>query len=113
MAFAPKWSGSGGATYTVDLPNDRSLAFDWNFEARTSRFSGNFGDTGTELEGYFKHNASITFEANDRWQLRGFVDNIGNRLNTTYGGPSFASLGLIQVRYAMPRTYGAALRYRW
>ncbi|MES1983970.1 MAG: TonB-dependent receptor [Pseudomonadota bacterium] len=113
MAFAPKWSGSGGATYTIELPNDRSLAFDWNFEARSSRFSGNFGDTGTQLEGFFKHNASVTFEASDHWQLRGFVDNIGNRLNTTYGGPSFASLGIIQVRYAMPRTYGAALRYRW
>jgi len=113
MAFAPKWSGSGGATYTVNLPNEASLAFDWNFEARTARFSGNFGDPGTQLEGFFKHNASITYEAAGNWQIRGFVDNIGNRLNTTYGGPSFASLGIIQVRYAMPRTYGAAIRYRW
>ena len=113
MAFAPKWSGSGGATYTIELQNDRSLAFDWNFEARSARFSGNFGDPGTKLEGYFKHNASVTYEASDHWQLRGFVDNISNRLNTTYGGPSFASLGIIQVRYALPRTYGAAVRYRW
>ncbi len=113
MAFAPKWSASGGATYTIELPNEQSLAFDWNFEVRSSRFSGNFGDPGTELEGYFKHNASITYEATEHWQVRGFVDNISNRLNTTYGGPSFASLGIIQVRYAMPRTYGAAVRYSW
>ncbi|MBO9378159.1 TonB-dependent receptor [Sphingomonas histidinilytica] len=113
MAFAPKWSASGGATYTIELPNDQSLALDWNFETRSSRYSGNFGDPGTQLEGYFKHNASITYEAAEHWQLRAFVDNISNRLNTTYGGPSFASLGIIQVRYAMPRTYGAAVRYRW
>jgi outer membrane receptor protein involved in Fe transport len=112
-AFAPKWSASGGATYTIPMANGRSLALDWNFEARTSRFSGNFGDPGTKLEGYFKHNASVTYTISDQWQVRGFVDNIGNRRNTTYAGPSFADIGIIQVRYAMPRTYGGSVTFKW
>jgi iron complex outermembrane receptor protein len=112
-AFAPKWSTSGGATYTLPLTNNRSMVLDWNFEARTSRFTGNFGDPGTQLEGFFKHNASLTYTASENWQVRGFVNNISNRLNTTYAGPSFASLGIIQVRYAIPRTYGASITYKW
>ena len=112
-AFAPKWSGAGGVTYTIPMTGERSLALDWNFEARTSRFSGNFGDPGTKLEGYFKHNASTTYTISKTWQVRGFVDNIGNRRNTTYGGPSFADIGIIQVRYALPRTYGGSVTYKW
>lgn len=113
MAFAPSWSAGGGVTYTRALGAGRELTLDWNFDARTSRFAGNFGDPGTELEGYFRHNASATIDFDRGLQLRGFVDNISNRRNLTYAGPSFASIGIIQVRYAMPRTYGVALRYAW
>lgn len=113
MAFAPKWSASGGLTYTAQLGDERSLVLDWNFEARTSRFSGNFGDPGTELEGYFKHNASVLYNASDALAIKAYINNISNRLNTTYGGPSFADSGIIQVRYAMPRTYGASITYKW
>nr|WP_239018146.1 TonB-dependent receptor [Sphingomonas flavalba] len=113
MAFAPKWSGSGGLTYTVPIEGTGEVAFDWNFEARSARFSGNFGDPGTALEGYFKHNASIALTLDSGWDLRAFVDNIGNRKNRTYGGPSFASLGIVQSRYAMPRVFGVAASFRW
>lgn len=113
MAFAPKWSASGGVTYTLPLTGERAIAFDWNFEARTLRYSGNFGDPGTRLEGFFKHNASVVYNAAENLSFKAFVDNIGNRLNTTYGGPSFADVGIIQVRYAMPRTFGGAATIKW
>lgn len=113
MAFAPKWSGSGGVTYTTPATSLGALTVDWNFNARSSRFAGNFGDPGTKLNSYFKHNASISFDFEAGWNIRAFVDNIGNVKNFTYLGPSFASLGIVQARYAMPRTYGVAVGIKW
>ncbi len=112
MAFAPKWSGGGGISYAASIGGGEIL-LDWNFDTRTSRFAGNFGDPGTELGGYFKHNASVTLKLDSGWELRAFVDNLGNRKNLTYAGPSFASLGIIQARYAMPRTAGASIAFHW
>lgn len=113
MAFAPKWSGSGGVTYTTPATELGELTVDWNFSARSSRFAGNFGDPGTKLDSYFKHNASVAFDFEAGWNVRAFVENIGNVKNFTYLGPSFASLGIIQARYAMPRTYGLAVGLKW
>ncbi|MFT4025647.1 MAG: TonB-dependent receptor [Novosphingobium sp.] len=113
MAFAPKWSASGSVTYKVPLSGNAELDLNWNFDSRTSRFAGNFGDPGTELNGYFRHNASVTYKAGNGFEARMFVDNIGNRHNLVYAGPSFASLGIIQVRYAMPRTVGVAASFHW
>lgn len=113
MAFAPKWSGSGGVTYKTMAGNLGDLVLDWNFSARSSRFAGNFGDPGTKLESYFKHNASVALDFDRGFNVRAFVDNIGNVKNTTYLGPSFASLGIIQARYAMPRTYGVSVGITW
>lgn len=113
MAFAPKWSGSGGVTYKAEVSSLGQLVLDWNFDARSSRFAGNFGDPGTKLDHYFKHNASLALDFASGWNVRGFVDNIGNVKNFTYLGPSFASLGIIQARYAMPRTYGVSVGVNW
>ena len=89
------------------------MTVDWNFNARSSRFAGNFGDPGTKLNSYFKHNASVSFDFEAGWNIRAFVDNIGNVKNFTYLGPSFASLGIVQARHAMPRTYGVAVGVKW
>ncbi|WP_144097489.1 TonB-dependent receptor [Croceicoccus sediminis] len=113
MAFAPKWSGSGGLTYKTMAGSLGELVLDWNFNARSSRYAGNFNDPGTKLDSYFKHNASVALDFDEGVNVRAFVDNIGNVKNYTYLGPSFASIGIIQARYAMPRTYGVAVGIEW
>ncbi len=108
-ANAPKWTANGGIDYALPLNEDDSeLRFNWNWNYRSSRFANNFNDPSVLLEGYFQHNADITYQVNDSFYVQGFVRNISNVIPTTKAF-QFSFLGYAQVIYSEPRVFGAAV----
>lgn len=113
FAFAPKWTLNGQANYRVPFNDGKLLTFHADFNYRTRVFTDNFNNPGASLEAYFKANAAVTLKYNDQIELTGYVRNITDRKNTVYSGAAFSSVGILQARYAQPRTFGGSLTYHW
>jgi len=111
MSNAPRWTANGAVSYTVPLAGP-SLIFNWDWNYRSSRFTNNFNDPSVKLPGYIKHNADITYRANDNWQAQVFVRNIGNKLALSKAF-QFNDLGYTQYIYSEPRVFGASVTFNW
>ena len=111
MASAPPFSANGSLSYAMPI-GSRQLSATWDFNYVARRYDDNFNDPAAVLESYFKHNAQIAYELTDGLKLAAFVNNISDRRNTIKVFV-FDSLGYAQTIYAMPRTYGARLTYKW
>ena len=110
MSNAPDNTANGSITYAVPLAGnfDVRLLWDWNYVSK--RFTNNFNDPTSELEDFFKHNASVEIKWDDNWALTGYVRNISDNEHDIKVFV-FADLGYRQVIHAQPRTYGATLSY--
>ena len=113
FAFAPRWSGQGSITYVADIGNMRSATIVLDFDTKSARFADNFNNPGTTLESYIKFNANFLVDVTDKMNIGAWVKNIGNVRNTVYSGNSFVGFGIIQTRYAVPRTVGGTLSFKW
>ena len=58
-------------------------------------------------------NASVGFHANDHWELRAFVTNIGNTAQKSYTYDDSTVNGATPIVYAPPRAYGGSVRFSW
>jgi len=112
MANAPRWTANGGVSYTLPLADERSLAFNWEFNYRSSRYANNFGEPSVRLAGYVEHNADVTYTLNDHVQVQMFARNIGNELPMTKAF-QFNDLGYLQHIRAEPRVLGGSVLVRW
>jgi iron complex outermembrane receptor protein len=112
MAMAPDFTASGSLTWATPVGAGGNFTASWDFKYAGSRFTNNFNDPASKLEAYFKHNAHATWWPDDHWSIGAYVNNISDKRNTTKVFV-FDSLGYAQTVYAMPRTYGAQVGYRW
>lgn len=112
MANAPKWTANAGVTYVVPLKNGQALTLSWDGNYRSSRYTNNFNDPSVLLNGYFKHNANVSYSVNDHLDIQGFVRNISNNLAPTKAY-QFSDLGYAQFIYSEPRVYGGSILYRF
>lgn len=113
MAFAPRWTVTGGLTYTTEPVVGHELVAAIDVSARGARFTDNFNNPGTRLGGFVRVNATLDYQLSDSVEVQLYARNIGNRQDAIYSGNSFAGIGLIQFKYAEPRTFGGAIRYSW
>ena len=110
MANAPEVTANGALTYDFHVSGnvDARIIWDWNYTSE--RFTNNFNDPTSELESYFKHNASVIFNIGENWSLSAYVRNISDKENENKVFV-FGDLNYRQVIHAQPRTYGANLTY--
>lgn len=113
FAFAPRFSGQGSVTYVADIGEGRNATIGVDFDAKSSRYADNFNNPGTKLESFVKFNANASIDVNEHLNIGAWVKNIGNVRNTVYSGNSFVAFGIIQTRYAMPRTAGGTASFKW
>ena len=107
-ANAPKWTANGSIDYVLPLNDtDSELRFNWNWNYRSSRFANNFNDPSVRLEGYFQHNADVTYQVSKNFYAQVFVRNIGNEIATTKVF-QFSFLGYAQQIFSEPRVFGVA-----
>ncbi|WP_232476081.1 TonB-dependent receptor [Flavisphingomonas formosensis] len=112
MANAPHWTANGSVTYKIPLADGRAVTLEWDGNYRSARYTNNFNDPSVRLGGYFKHNATVSFDVTDKLQLQGFVRNISNKLAATKAY-QFNDLGYTQFIYSEPRVFGGSILYRW
>lgn len=112
MANAPKTTANGSVSYDFHASDDVDvrLIWDWNYAAE--RYTNNFNDPTSELDAYFKHNASMVVSAGENWRFTGYVRNISDKENEIKVFV-FDSLGYRQVIHAQPRTYGLSVNYEF
>lgn len=110
MANAPEFTANGSISYDLDTSGevDVRLIWDWNYVAE--RYTNNFNDPTSEIDAYFKHNASVVVNWGDNWRFTGYVRNISDRENEIKVFV-FSDLGYRQVIHAQPRTVGASINY--
>src|SRR5690606_41276 len=105
---SPDWTANLGATYRIPLDSGELLVngnlfytddFYWDFENRLRQ------------DAYHLVNASVTWLSDDgAWRLATQVKNLTDE---RYSQWMFAAAAADTLTYALPRTYGASVEYRW
>gem|GEM_PF-121778 len=108
MIRSPDWTANLGATYRIPLDSGELLVngnlfytddFYWDFENRLRQ------------DAYHLVNASVTWLSDDgAWRLATQVKNLTDE---RYSQWMFAAAAADTLTYALPRTYGASVEYRW
>lgn len=108
----PKWNLNGLARYEFPI-GFGDLAFQIDGAYRSEHFFALTNFNASREDGYFLGNASVTWTApNERWKVRGFVQNMtgSEYLVQTFdlsGSLSNGGLfGLVEQYYGRPRFYG-------
>lgn len=105
LANAPKFSLYAAADYTFHLADDDSVNVAFTSAYKSHQFFDSTNDPYTQQEGYWVHNASLTFQSRNHWDV-GF--NVRNLTGTKYYNYLFdegATFGFINGVVAAPRTY--------
>jgi outer membrane receptor protein involved in Fe transport len=108
---SPKFKASAGAQYTVDFGTS-GLSVVPRFDiALTGNSTGSiFNDNADRIPAYYIMNAQVQVNGkNDRWFVRGFIQNIANNNATTGLYVTDQSSGLFTNIFTLePRRYGIA-----
>ncbi len=105
-ALAPKFAASFGASYTIKLPDDRSLRL-------TGLYNYNSGyyfepDNVVKQASYSLFNASAEYRLKEAIGLEIWGRNLGNE---RYAAQKLTSATGTSATYAPPRTYGVTLKF--
>ena len=109
---APDWSISVGAQYTYPFVNGFSLTGRIDYYRQGKTWARIFNDPRTDrIDGFDNINIQVTLSGrDDRWFVRGFVQNLDNDDNITGLYLTDASSGLFTNAFTLePRRYGAVV----
>jgi len=111
---APQWTLSLGAQYTYGLPNGMSLTSRVDYYWQDSFYSTTFNRPQDRIGSWDIWNAQVTLNSRDeRWFVRGFIQNIGDKDNIVGTYQTDPSSGLFTNAFLVePRLYGMALGAR-
>jgi outer membrane receptor protein involved in Fe transport len=112
---APTWKFSAGAQYTHHLANEWTLVPRVDLSYTGEQQTSIFGTDINRIKGFVQANAQVQLNGpDDRWFLRGFVENLFDSDATTGLFVSDASTGLFTNLFALePRRYGIAAGMRF
>lgn len=116
LPLSPEFSIAVGAQYTFALPGEFSLVARTDYRWQDETWASLFNDPRVDrIESWQVWNAQVTLLAPDeRWFVRGFVQNILDDDNITAQFTGAASTGLgTSVALLEPRLYGLELGFRW
>ena len=108
---SPKFKASAGAQYTIDLGSGGMTLVPRYDISMTGNSTGSiFNGTADRIPSYFIQNAQVQLNGkDDRWFVRGFIQNIGNNNATTGLYVTDQSSGLFTNIFTLePRRYGIA-----
>ncbi len=110
---APKWSGSVVAMYSREVGSNLVVDAGANLYFRTEYFLQSLPEDLTAQSGFAK--VDLTFgirDADDRWELLGFVQNLTDKLTANFKAHAPAAVGTIQAIADPGRTVGLRLTVR-
>ncbi|MFT6472712.1 MAG: outer membrane receptor protein involved in Fe transport [Afipia broomeae] len=108
---APEYKASIGVQYTADFDNDMSLVPRFDLAYTGEQFGNVFNGNVNRIEPFVQANASIQLNgADNRWFVRGFVQNIFDSNSVTGLYVTDASSGNFTNIFTLdPRRYGIAV----
>ena len=107
--MTPKWTVNLGAEQTMPLPNGGDLVLGVNTRHESSRYTNLSYAPFTVVAGYWRTNATLTYNTPDRrFSVTGFVNNIENNATPEAVGTglNFPGIPLLPVTLKPPRTFG-------
>lgn len=112
---APNYKFSAGAQYTAELSNGMVLTPRVDFAYTGDSYGNIFNGPVNKIKGYSQLNGQIQLNGeDDRWFLRGFVQNITNNNATTGLYVTDQSSGLFTNIFTLePRRYGVAAGFKF
>ncbi|WP_184199173.1 TonB-dependent receptor [Polymorphobacter multimanifer] len=112
---APTYKFSAGAQYTAEFDNGMSMVPRVDLAHTGESFGNIFNGLINRIEGYTVINAQVQLNGrDDRWYLRGFVQNLTNNNATTGLYVTDQSSGLFTNIFTLePRRYGVAAGFRF
>jgi outer membrane receptor protein involved in Fe transport len=112
---APNYKFSVGAQYTADFDNGMSLVPRVDLTYTGDSYGDIFNGPINKVSGYAQINAQLQLNgANDRWYIRGFVQNLLDNNATTGLYVTDASSGLFTNIFTLePRRYGVGAGFKF
>jgi iron complex outermembrane recepter protein len=112
---APNYKFSVGAQYTIEFDNGMSLVPRGDLTYTGDSFGNIFNGRVNKINGYAQANAQIQLNGNDdRWFVRGFIQNIFDNNATTGLYVTDQSSGLFTNIFTLePRRYGIAAGFKF
>ena len=107
---APNYKFSAGAQYTIEMQNDWSIVPRVDLTYTGESFGNIFNGNANKVPGYTQANAQIQLNGpEEKWFVRGFIQNIFDSSSTTGLYVGDQSQGLITNIFTLePRRYGIA-----
>jgi iron complex outermembrane receptor protein len=114
-SYAPKWSGTLGASYRAHLPGDYQLTTELSTFFSSSYFFSTGTDDPLASEGaYARRDGRLTLDPpGGRWAVDLIGKNLTNRDILAYGMTQPTSLGSILGTKEEPRSVAVQVRYHW
>ncbi len=112
---APNFKASAGIQYTVDFNSGMSFVPRFDIAMTGSSYGNIFNGYINRVPSYYVMNAQVQLNGkDDRWFLRGFIQNIANNNATTGLYVTDQSSGLFTNIFTLePRRYGVALGIKY
>jgi iron complex outermembrane receptor protein len=112
---APNYKFSVGAQYTADFDNGMSLVPRVDLTYTGDSYGNIFNGPVNKVSGYTQINAQLQLNgANDRWYIRGFIQNLLDNNATTGLYVTDASSGLFTNVFTLePRRYGVGAGFKF
>jgi len=106
LVLSPKVSFSGLAQYTIPLASRGAIVLQTDFNYQSEVFFDTANNPLLSQDGYWIANARVAYQgANGRWEVAGFVRNIGNEEYLTYA-IDLSDFGFNQQMRGAPRVFG-------
>lgn len=114
-AFAPRWSGSATATYSLPLPGDYLFTTELSSYFSSSYDVGGIDDPLVRTDSYTRLDARVSLESPDRrWAFDVIGKNLTDASTFVFGpGPLPRSPGSLFFEKEQPRNFAVQGRYRW
>ncbi len=107
---SPKFKASAGVQYTIGLPGELNVVPRFDIALTGNSTGSIFNDNADRIPAYYIMNAQVQVNGkDDRWFIRGFIQNIANNNATTGLYVTDQSSGLFTNIFTLePRRYGVA-----
>jgi outer membrane receptor protein involved in Fe transport len=112
---APNYKFSVGVQYTAHLGNDMTIVPRWDLTYTGESYGNIFNGNINRIQGYSQMNAQVQLNgANERWYLRGWIQNITDNNATTGLYVTDQSSGLFTNIFTLePRRYGITAGFKF
>jgi len=113
LANAPKFSFFGTVDYRIPLPNSASLILEWDSSYRSHQFFDTTNDPYIQQNGYWIHDANVTYKSKWGWELGLYARNLTGTQYLLTNFDLTEPFGSTQGTVGMPRTVGAEFTYHY